>query len=184
VTVSSPRKRNTAWLIMAGTALVVGGIGIGAVVAARPRPEPTTVRSPDPTASALMELPATPPTPATTGGAVTTTSAESSPQPAASDPPSISVDALPNGAAATGTASTKATGPVPKGSGRLHVAASPGWCTITIDGMDRGATPIAAIDLPAGKHQVLCKSPTGKERTASVSVQDGATSKYRFALED
>ncbi|MBN9167301.1 MAG: PEGA domain-containing protein [Myxococcales bacterium] len=78
----------------------------------------------------------------------------------------------------------KSAAPVAKGSGRLNVAASPGWCTITIDGKEHGPTPLASIDLAAGPHQIVCKPATGKARTASVIVQDGASSKYRFALDD
>ncbi len=182
-TVSTPSaKRNAAWLAAAGAALVIGGIGIGAVVSSSRNPTSSRPsQQQDNTSSPVIELPVTP-----TTGAVTTTSAEEG-------TPTISVDALPGagGANATGTVTTptttgntKAVGAVPKGSGRLLIAASPGWCTITIDGKERGATPLAGIDLPAGKHQVSCKAPHGKERTASVAVQEGATSKYRFALDD
>ena len=168
--VSVPKRRSPAWLVAAGAALVIGGIGIGAVVAARPRVDtaPVTARAPETT---TPQSPAT--DPANAIAPVTTTLAEQT-APLSNEPPTVSVDSLPGAKSAT----------VPKGSGRLNLAASPGWCTITIDGKDHGPTPLASIDLPAGAHQIVCKPATGKPRTASVVVQDGATSKYRFALDD
>jgi hypothetical protein len=64
------------------------------------------------------------------------------------------------------------------------VAAAPGWCALSVDGKERGATPVASMDLPAGAHELECRMPNGKVRTATVTVQDGATSRYRFVLED
>jgi len=199
------------WIVAAGAALVLGGVGIGAVVASRPKTDASsassTMRAPDPTQ------------------AVTTTSAEQGSPAAAgksSDPPTISVGDLPGAKAAAGgtnstasagasgaagaagttggatgaagaagaagatgaTGASSAYGPIAKDQGRLNVAAPPGGCAIAIDGKDRGQTPIAAIDLPAGQHQVQCKPSSGKSRSATVTVTDGATSKYRFALDD
>jgi eukaryotic-like serine/threonine-protein kinase len=165
--VAPPNKRSFAWLVAAGAALVIGGIGIGAVVAARPRPEAASARAAE-TAAPPALAPTTDPTSATAA----TPHDEPASTPA-SEPPTINVEALPGAKSAT-----------PKGSGRLSVAASPGWCTITIDGKERGPTPLAGIDLAAGPHQILCKPATGKPRTASITIQDGATSKYRFALGD
>jgi serine/threonine-protein kinase len=183
----SPKKRHAAWLVAASVALVIGGIGLGAVVAARPRADrsaASTMRAPDTTPlPAAANQSSDTPDPAVRTSTVTTTAAEqnapaSGGSKAPTDPPTVSVDSLP------GAAKSPASTPVPKGSGRLSLAASPGGCTITIDGKERGFTPLASIDLPAGNHQILCKPATGKLRTASVIVQDGATSKYRFALED
>ena len=168
--VSVPKKRSPAWLLAAGAALVVGGIGIGAVVASRPHTDanPVAARTPDTTA---------PQSPASDPGSATPSTTLSAEQTAAAsnEPPTVSVDSLPG---------AKSAAPVAKGSGRLNLAASPGWCTITIDGKEHGPTPLASIDLPAGPHQIVCKPATGKARTASVIVQDGASSKYRFALDD
>lgn len=165
VSMAAPRKRNPAWLVAAGAALVIGGIGIGAVVAARPRPAPVAATANAPEAALANATSAVTPTSA----------AEQTSAPSKDEPPTVSVDALPK---------ASATSVVPRGAGRLSLAASPGWCTISIDGTERGPTPIAGIDLPAGTHQISCKPASGKARVASVVIQDGATSKYRFALED
>jgi hypothetical protein len=113
--------------------------------------------------------PATSPLPTTTNATAT---------PTANEPPSISVDSLP------GTNSAKPLGPVPRGAGRLHVTATPGWCNLAVDGKDRGATPVAGIDLPTGAHQLRCDVPGGKTKTASVTIQEGATSRIKIALDE
>jgi len=163
VSIVAPKTRNPAWLVAAGAALVIGGIGIGALVGARP---------PSVTAGATATLPAPESNIANAAGAPTTEPSSSS---SSNEPPTVSVDSLPKAAAANA---------VPKGAGRLSLAASPGSCTIAIDGTERGTTPVAAIDLPAGTHEISCKPASGKPRVATVVVQDGATSKYRFALDD
>ncbi len=67
-------------------------------------------------------------------------------------------------------------------SGKLNVGASGGWCNVTIDGVARGATPIAGIDLSAGPHKVTCAPPDGKVQTASVAIPAEGTARYRFTL--
>jgi hypothetical protein len=94
------------------------------------------------------------------------------PQPppkSADDPPTVDIGALPT---------------APKRMGKLVVTASSGICAVVVDGKERGPTPVAAFDLPAGNHPITCRLPSGKLRTGSVTIQEGATSKYRFALED
>jgi serine/threonine-protein kinase len=153
INVPGPARRNPAWLVIAGAALVVGGIGIGAFVAARGRAPSVQARAPE-TALAMSETPTATP---------------------ANNPPTVSVDALPG--------ATKGSS-LPKGLGRLSIASSPGSCAIAIDGKDRGTTPVSSLDLAAGAHHVVCRPAAGKLRSATVTVEDGATSKYRFALDD
>jgi serine/threonine-protein kinase len=163
---SPPPKRSSAWLAIATTAaLVVSGIGIGAVIAARHRAEPAL-------AAAGTGDTARAPAPAfdPNSGPASTTGRPG-------EPAAVSVDSLPGAKSVTTT-------PSAKGTGRLSIAASPGGCTITIDGKDHGATPVASVDLAAGSHQIVCKPANGKQRSASVTIQDGASSKYRFALDD
>ena len=169
-----PPKRHPVGLIAVAIGLVVGGIGIGAIVATRQHsgPPPVVVTTiPDRTSSgtttgATLSVAEPSASPSTIAAGTTTISATT-------DTPTVSVDSLP----------TKATGPIAKGSGRLSIGATNGWCAITIDGKDRGPTPIAAIDLPAGSHPITCKAPSGKTRTTTVTVPEGAATKYTFALE-
>lgn len=61
-----------------------------------------------------------------------------------------------------------------EGEGTLAVASSP-WCTVEIDGKDRGQTPIS-IKLPAGTHTVVLSNPEAKiKRSLSVVVHPGET---------
>jgi len=72
--------------------------------------------------------------------------------------------------------------PVPAGSGKLNVGASPGWCDVSVDGVARGATPVAGLELSAGTHRVVCTPPNHAPLVASVSVSAEGTTRYRFAL--
>jgi serine/threonine protein kinase len=60
------------------------------------------------------------------------------------------------------------------GEGTLVVASSP-WCNVSIDGADKGPTPVSA-KVQAGKHTVVLSNPEFKiSRTLSVMVQPGET---------
>ena len=94
-------------------------------------------------------------------------------------PVSVSIDSLPRMGGGRNL-----LGPVPAGAGRLFVSAEPGACALVVDGKDRGLTPVAGIDLVAGAHRLECRPKSGKLRAASITVQDGATSKYKFVLDN
>lgn len=91
------------------------------------------------------------------------------------DVPVISVDSLP-----------VATRNAPKGtgSGRLAIVASPGNCAVSIDGVAHGLTPLGGVELAAGPHRIECAPSTGKAKSVSVTISDGASARYRFSLED
>ena len=72
---------------------------------------------------------------------------------------------------------------MPRGHGRLLVSAKPRWCTLSVDGKDRGPTPVADLDLPAGAHRLKCSPPHGKAKVARVTVKEGATARYTFTLD-
>jgi hypothetical protein len=92
------------------------------------------------------------------------------------DVPVISVDSLP---VATRNA------PVNKGgNGRLAIVASPGACSVSIDGVARGTTPLGGLELPAGPHRIDCAPPSGKPKTVSVTISEGASARYKFSLDD
>jgi serine/threonine-protein kinase len=70
----------------------------------------------------------------------------------------------------------------PVGSGKLNVGASGGWCNVTVDGVARGATPVAGIELSAGPHKVICTTAEGKTHAASVVVPADGTARHKFGL--
>jgi len=73
--------------------------------------------------------------------------------------------------------------PAVAGNGKLNVGASGGWCNVTVDGVTRGATPVAGLELPAGTHKVTCAPPDGKPaQNATVTVTADGTTRYRFTL--
>jgi eukaryotic-like serine/threonine-protein kinase len=94
------------------------------------------------------------------------------------DVPVISVDSLP---VATRNASAKPTG---MGVGRLHIVSSPSSCSVSIDGVARGTTPVAGIELSAGQHRLDCAPPNGKPKTVSVTIIEGASARYRFSFDE
>jgi len=101
----------------------------------------------------------------------------------AAQPPVVEATARTETTSAT-TKSAEDTAAAKPGTGKLAVAASPGWCTIVVDGADRGTTPVTLPDLPAGMHRLECRIPNGKVRQANVTITDGSTSRYRFALDN
>jgi hypothetical protein len=169
ITVSAPRPNNTAWLAVGAVALVVVALGAGVGVGWKSRGAGNAAR-----VAATDRSPSAPKTegPRAALPPVVAPSAAAT----SNEPPSVSVDSLPgaNGAAK----------PLARGAGRLLVTASPGWCALSIDGKDRGPTPLAGVDLPAGTHLLRCEAPGGKLKTTSIAIQDGATSRYKFALDE
>ncbi len=71
-----------------------------------------------------------------------------------------------------------------KGNGKLAITANPGWCSVTIDGVARGVTPVGFVELSAGPHHVDCVPPSGKPRTATLVVSEGSAARFAFALEE
>jgi len=173
ITVSAPRPRSNAWLAVGAVALAVVALGAGIGLGWKGR-GPASGSALAKTASPAKTA-APPPATSTLPNAAAVASTSTS---TSSEPPSISVDSLP------GTNSAKPLGPVPRGAGRLHVTATPGWCNLTIDGKERGPTPVAGVDLPTGAHQLRCDVPGGKSKTSSVTIQEGATSRIKIALDE
>lgn len=170
VTVSTPRKRRSpAWFAAAAGLTAVGvAIGAGASWSARGGKR-AAISVPARSVEQTTALSARP-TPLPSGPSAAISAAE---------PPVVSVDALP-----MASASGKPGATAPAGKGRLLVTAAPGWCKLSVDGVEKGPTPIAAADVPAGAHALKCVTASGKTRTASVSVGDGSTAKHRFTLDD
>jgi serine/threonine-protein kinase len=70
----------------------------------------------------------------------------------------------------------------PAAMGKLNVGAAGGWCNVTVDGVARGATPVAGIDVSAGPHRLACATSDGKSQSATVTVTADGTTRYRFTL--
>jgi serine/threonine protein kinase len=69
-----------------------------------------------------------------------------------------------------------APAPAPKleGNGTLAIASNP-WCTVAIDGVDKGQTPLS-LTLPAGKHAVTLTNPDYKiKRALTVTILPNET---------
>jgi hypothetical protein len=92
------------------------------------------------------------------------------------DVPVISVDSLP--------VATRNSTPKAAGSGRLAIVASPGQCAVSVDGVAKGSTPIGGLELAAGPHRIDCAPPSGKPKTVSVTISEGASARYKFSFDD
>jgi serine/threonine protein kinase len=146
-----------------------------------PEPEPSVAATTEPPASASASA-STPESPSARASASTPARSFAAPSPA----PRASV---PSRTASVGSpkqaASSRAAPPPPRAlagsTGRLNVGATGGWCDVTVDGVARGATPVAGIELSAGPHVVTCTSTTGTA-SATVIVPADETVRYRFSL--
>ena len=95
---------------------------------------------------------------------------------ATATPPVVNLDSLP-------VSSSRAPNPV-KGMGLIAIAASPGSCAVAVDGTARGWTPLPALKLSVGAHEVQCFPAAGKAHSVTVNVEDGMLSKFRFDLDE
>jgi hypothetical protein len=112
------------------------------------------------------------------------------PRPRESSPPSpwlvVVAGALVIGALAFAARPTPAravapaTASAPAPATELVIASSPGACRATVDGVDRGDTPITIV--APGDHDVSCKFANGQLRTTKVTLTPGTSSRYRFFL--
>jgi serine/threonine protein kinase len=122
-----------------------------------------------PQAAALAQSPPSPmPSVVTPPAAIAPTSTDDS-----SDTPIVSVDSLP--VAARGGAHAKS-------NGRLTVAATPGACAVSIDGVARGDTPLPSLELSVGIHRVECAPPDGAPQAVKLVISEGTEAHYQFAL--
>jgi serine/threonine protein kinase len=89
-----------------------------------------------------------------------------------SEVPVISVDSLPVAAR-------------PKRNARLSITASPGWCSISVDGVARGVTPVSGwFELSGGTHRIDCVPPIGRPQSATFNLAEGGSASHAFALEE
>lgn len=95
--------------------------------------------------------------------------------PVESNVPVVAVDTLPVAA--------KPAFPLEKGRGRLFITAGPGWCKVSVDGQPKGPTPLPALDLAPGAHQLKCEAPGRKPKLVSVVIQEAAAANYKFNVD-
>ncbi|WP_394826360.1 serine/threonine protein kinase [Pendulispora albinea] len=98
---------------------------------------------------------------------------------APSTPAVVSESPQPAGVPARASGFARAAAPA---TGKLDVAAAGGTCTVAIDGKAFGPTPLSAIELPAGAHEVACTALGGKTQSATIQVPAAGAVRHRFAL--
>lgn len=65
--------------------------------------------------------------------------------------------------------------------GQLHVASANGFCTVSVDGQNYGATPVAGISLPEGVARIACQTPD-KTIQRQVRIEPGQIARVRIDL--
>jgi eukaryotic-like serine/threonine-protein kinase len=151
-------------LALAAVAVALLGVTAAATVVRRADSASKAARSSAP-APTLIE-PRAAVVPSTTANATTAASAGVS-----SDVPVISVDSLPIAAKV-------------RSAGRVSITASPGWCSVSVDGVARGVTPMNGFELRTGPHRIDCVSPVGQTRTATVVVTEASVTTHAFTLDE
>ncbi len=63
--------------------------------------------------------------------------------------------------------------------GRVAIGSTPVPCMLTVDGIKRGSTPIAALELAPGPHKLLCVAK-GKSQEHSFNVAAGMSNRHVF----
>ena len=154
------------WLVGAGVAVGVVLLSLLVMFAMRgmtsdpAKPEPRTEASaPTPTTVALTTTSSAPP-PVTPPPSATPSASPSAPD-------AVSIDSLPK---VTNTSGKR---------GRLAIGSTPVPCAVTIDGVSRGTTPIAVIELPPGAHKLQCTAK-GRTQQVNVNVAEGLSNRHVF----
>jgi serine/threonine protein kinase len=104
--------------------------------------------------------------------------------------PKIGAPVMPKAAESTGVPliSVDSLPVAPRGSGlskgRLSVVSNPGSCTVSVDGVSHGTTPLGAFEVSAGPHRIECSPPNGKSKSVNVVVAEGSAAHYNFALDE
>ncbi|MDF1565953.1 MAG: PEGA domain-containing protein [Deltaproteobacteria bacterium] len=171
-------------LAVLGILTLAGAVGLGAYLALRGGAAPAPAAA---TAAAPAKEPAADAPPAAPGGPAALP-ADPAPEATAEDPLAAGIERLPleplaadppsrAGRELTGQRSAKARGPA-----TLKVIVTGGWGQVKIDGINRGQTPIAPVELAPGRHEVVIENPlrqthrqvlrlrAGEERTLKVKL--------------
>jgi serine/threonine-protein kinase len=62
----------------------------------------------------------------------------------------------------------------------ISFESSPYACTVTIDGVAKGTTPVQGISVPEGDHDIACRTAKGRLQTRKIRVTGGASDKIAF----
>ena len=76
---------------------------------------------------------------------------------------------------------TTAPAAVDSTPGRLTVGATP-WCTVTVDGVGRGQTPVVGMSLRPGAHRISCINPERGTQERAVTLSPGQDLRVRITF--
>ncbi|MBP6830065.1 MAG: serine/threonine protein kinase [Deltaproteobacteria bacterium] len=156
---------------------------VAVVVMRAPAPAPVAPAPPPPAVTATPQPPLAPaPAPSVV---VPEAQPPAAPPVAAEPPPPVeapaNVRAHRSHRTTTTTATTTAPAAVDNTPGRLTVGATP-WCTVTVDGVGRGQTPVVGLSLPPGSHRIACINPERGTQERSVTLGPGQDLRVRITF--
>lgn len=163
-----PPRQSSRTAILVGAMTTAMTIVAGALVLVVLRRKPPAV---EPVDAAVASASAAAIEISSASASASASASTSTPEPVPVPVPAPSASAEP--AAPSTPAAPRNGGDVAAGPGTLQVVALP-WANVTVDGRSVGATPIAAISLPAGPHSVVLQnSELGVTRSLSTTVRSG-----------
>ena len=108
------------------------------------------------------------------------TSAFTAPKPSSSvielpDPPVVDISSLPSAG--------KKPALQPPGKGKISIDMVGGWCTVKIDNVDAGPSPIADHEISAGQHTISCTPDNGaKTKKDTIWIAAGESKRVKFTF--
>jgi serine/threonine protein kinase len=168
---AEPAGRRTRRYALMGilSLLAAGGAGLAAWGVGRALAPKAPIAAPPPVAAPVVAVapPPVAPQPVVPSPVVV------APSPSA-PPPAPPAPRPTSRAAAASHARIAPRAPAPAAEGTLVIGSTP-WCTVKVDGVDKGPTPVS-VKVAAGKHVVVLSNPEFKiVRTLPVSVAAGET---------
>jgi hypothetical protein len=189
VDVGSSRR----WIGVAAAVLAAAAGAYGALIwashqkAADATPAPTAVPSLPPSPAPATEAPTPERTLPPVAAAVTTVepTPRSTPRPIATRVATASPvppTAPPTAPPATASPPPTPTAIVSNDPGWLLLAISP-WANVSVDGVNKGSTPMDKLSLPAGRRRVVLEYPGYEVHEELLVIRPGQTEKLRFNFE-
>jgi eukaryotic-like serine/threonine-protein kinase len=185
-----PAQSRVTVILLAVIVVLLLAVVAAMVLRAPPRPAASAPSAPTtatvPPAPAPAPTPTAPPTP-TPAEAPAQPAVEVPPAPVVEPPPPVEEAPPPRGRrshsrhAAPPTGATAAEPAADRTPGRLTVGATP-WCTVTVDGVGRGQTPVANLSLPPGPHRIACINPERGTQERSINLAPGQDLRVRITF--
>jgi len=190
--VAHPVHSRLTTILLAVIALLLLVV-VAVIVLRAPAPAPVAPAPPPPAVTAVPQpapAPAPAPTPTPTPTPEPSAVVPEVQPPVAEPPPPVEAPAPARShrshdrshrTTTSAAAATPAPAAVDNTPGRLTVGATP-WCTVTVDGVGRGQTPVVGLSLPPGSHRIACINPERGTQERSITLAPGQDLRVRITF--